>query len=170
MFQIGEMVVYGNSGVCEILDIATLEMDSAQKGKLYYKLVPKETGKGVIYSPVGNEKVKMRKLMTKKEAEVLMNEVSEINTLQITDEKQRERCYKEAMQSSDLKERIKMVKTLYWRKKKRLSEGKKITAIDTKYLRMVEEMLYFELAVVLGLEKEQMEDYIIAREKDLVRS
>ena len=40
MFKKGEYVIYGNAGVCQIIDISTLNMHGAPKDKLYYILEP----------------------------------------------------------------------------------------------------------------------------------
>ena len=55
---------------------------------------------------------------------------------------------------------ISILKTLNQRKEERLAAGKKITALDERYLRVTEQELYGELSVVLGIEKENMHDYI----------
>ena len=54
-----------------------------------------------------------------------------------------------------------MIKCIYFRKQIRLSEGKKVTAIDEKYMHMAEESLYWELGTALDIPKEQVLDYII---------
>ena len=61
----------------------------------------------------------------------------------------------------DCEELVKIIKTLYLRKKLRLENGKKVTAVDMKYLRLAEEQLYGELAVVLAIERGKVENYII---------
>ncbi|MCX4321156.1 MAG: CarD family transcriptional regulator, partial [Lachnospiraceae bacterium] len=63
----------------------------------------------------------------------------------------------------DCRDWIKIIKTLYQRKRERLARGKKTTAMDERYLRMAEENLYSELSLVLGVPREDMEDYITQR-------
>lgn len=55
---------------------------------------------------------------------------------------------------------IKIIKTLWLRNQQRLSQGKKITAMDRKYFKMAEDNLYGELSVSLEIPKEKMEEYI----------
>ena len=40
MFEIGEYVVCGAKGVCQIRDITHIDMSGADKEKLYYVLAP----------------------------------------------------------------------------------------------------------------------------------
>ena len=54
-----------------------------------------------------------------------------------------------------------MIKCIYDRKQLRLSEGKKITATDEKYMHMAEDALYLELGTALNMEKGQVVEYII---------
>ncbi|HIT89333.1 MAG TPA: transcriptional regulator, partial [Candidatus Merdenecus merdavium] len=40
MYQIDAYVVYGNVGVCKVLDIGTFDMGGVDNKKLYYTLEP----------------------------------------------------------------------------------------------------------------------------------
>ena len=42
----------------------------------------------------------------------------------------------------------------------RLAEGKKMTASDEKYFHLAQESLYGEFAVTLGMERDQVQDFI----------
>ena len=53
-----------------------------------------------------------------------------------------------------------MIKTIYLRKQKRLQSGRKVTAVDAKYSHLAEENLYGELAVALGIGRNEVEGYI----------
>ena len=48
-----------------------------------------------------------------------------------------------------------MIKCIYDRKQFRISEGKKMTATDERYMHMVEDALYLELGTALNMNKEQ---------------
>ena len=49
------------------------------------------------------------------------------------------------------------------RKKERLAQGKKATAVDERYMKAAENGLYGELSLTLGVPREKMEDYIRER-------
>lgn len=40
MFQVNDVVVYGNHGVCKIMDVGPLSMSLADKNTIYYTLCP----------------------------------------------------------------------------------------------------------------------------------
>ena len=47
-----------------------------------------------------------------------------------------------------------------------MPRAKKVTSSDEKYLHLAEESLYGELSVVMGIPKDEMEEYIAGRVKE----
>lgn len=160
MFQVNDIVIYGHHGVCEITKIGTLEMPMADKKKLYYTLRPVYHKDSFVYAPVENRKIIMRPVISRETAEKLIQHIPKIETVWIVNEKAREIQFKEALQTCDCEELVKIIKTLYQRKQQRLESGKKVTVVDEKYFRQAEEKLYEELAFVLDMEKNKVGQYI----------
>ena len=160
MYEVGDLIVYGRTGICEVTEITTLKMDGVPKDKLYYILRPVHEKHGKVFTPVDNEKIVMRRVISKEEAEKLIREIPQIEGLWIGNEKQREEKYRECMKSCNCAEWVRIIKTLYERKVSRLKQGKKITATDERYLRMAEGNLYSELSIALGIPESGMEAYI----------
>ena len=138
-------------------------MDGVPKDKLYYILRPVHEKHGKVFTPVDNEKIVMRRVISKEEAEKLIREIPQIEGLWIGNEKQREEKYRECMKSCKCAEWVRIIKTLYERKVSRLKQGKKITALDERYMRTAENELYSELSLTLGIPKDEMEQYIRER-------
>lgn len=63
MFEVNEKVVYGVVGVCEIEQIGRPPIKGIDKD--YYFLQPVYDTKGIIYSPVENNKVMIRSIIGK---------------------------------------------------------------------------------------------------------
>ncbi len=160
MFELGEYIIYGSNGVCKVENIGPMELSGVPKDRLYYTLIPMGQKDGKIYTPVDNEKVVMRRVLSEEEAKRLISEIKDIDTIWVADEKRRESIYKEVIHKCDCREWVKIIKTLYLRKCSRIAEGKKVTAVDERYLKIAEDNLYGELAVALRMEKEGMVDYI----------
>lgn len=160
MFKVGEYINYGTAGACEVIDITTLNMDGVPKERLYYILMPCGDSKGRLFTPVDNERVAMRPLLSKEEADALIREIPEIEQIWVGNDKLREETYKKAMKSGECREWIRIIKTLYLRKQQRIRQGKKTTAMDERYLKLAEDRLYSELSISLGLPKGEMADYI----------
>lgn len=161
MFQIGEKIVYGSTGVCEVEDITRLQMEGVDKEKLYYLLVPLNEKRGRIYTPTDNKKVRMRKVLSKNEAQELVNGIDDMEQLDIaSNDKMKEEKYKEILKECDCHQFVRLIKTIYLRKQKLISMGKKLPVTDEKYLRKAEDSLYSELSVALDIDKDGMVNYI----------
>lgn len=160
MYQVNDVVIYGTHGVCMVVEVGSLPMLHVDKRKKYYTLKPVFQQESMIYAPVENQKIVMRPILSKEEVEELLQNIPAIETVWITNEKERESQYKDAIRTCDCRELIKVIKTLYLRKKTRQQDGKKPTAVDEKYFRIAEEQLYEELGYVLEKDPNQMRAYI----------
>ena len=163
MFEVGEYIVYGCKGVCQVEEITHIDIPGSNKDRLYYVLTPMDDRNGKIYAPTDNEKVAMRKVITEKEAKQLIEEMPQIEKIWVSNEKQREIKYKEALRTCDYRAWISIIKTLYFRKKERIAQGKKITSLDERYLKAAENELYSELSLTLGIPRGEMEQLICKR-------
>ena len=155
LFHKGDYIVYGISGPCLITDVTRLSMPGCDGKRKYYVLHPVNAAKSTIYSPVDNDKVTIRQIMTREEAEELLQEVPGIQQIQVENEKMREEQYKEIMKNSDLHACIGLIKTLYHKRQVRLDQGRKFTTVDERYLREAMDMLTSELAIALGQDTEE---------------
>lgn len=160
MFQIGEYIVYGSTGVCVVEKIGSIDVPGMSKDRVYYTLRPCYEKKSTIFTPVDNTKVIMRYVIGKEEALELIDNIHQMGCLVISDEKHREIEYKECFLKCDCKELIKMMNTIYIRRQERLAQGKKVTAKDDRYYHMAEDNLFGELAIALGIEKNEVKDFI----------
>ena len=78
MFKPGEYIHYGSSGLCRVEEITKLNVSGADKDRLYYRLSPMEGQGGVIYTPVDNQKVQMRRVLSTEEAKQLIDSIPDI--------------------------------------------------------------------------------------------
>ena len=160
MFRIGDYVVYENNGICEIKDITDLKDAGMAPERMYYLMVPINEKSSKIYVATDSSNNRMRNVLSSDEASALIDEIPGIEELKIDNEKQREKCYQEIIRSSDCRELARVVKTLYFRRRKRLSEGKKSTVTDEKYFKIAEKNLYDELAFATGRKPEEIREII----------
>lgn len=98
--------------------------------------------------------------MSREEAEELIAKIPELSVLTITNDKLSEAVYKECMKTNQCTDWLRVIKTIYARRQKRLAAGRKMTAVDTRYLRQAEDNLHGELAVALEMERSEVEKYI----------
>ena len=133
MFDVGDFIIYGSNGVCKITHIGPMKMPGVPKDRLYYTMVPCYIRDSEIFTPVDNERVVMRKVMSKDEAEDFIQSISEIKELEIIEEKRRELEYKQAVLTCEPEVLVSLIKTIYTRMEDRIAEGKKVTSSDSKY-------------------------------------
>ena len=103
MYEKGQYIVYGIRGVCQVADIITIDHPIGPKGRLYYELHPYNQKDGKIVTPVDSEKTITRLLLTRPEAEALIQEIPQIKEMTVANDKQREERYKEALKTCDLR-------------------------------------------------------------------
>lgn len=94
MYEKGQYIVYGIRGVCQVADIITIDHPVGPKGRLYYELHPYNQKDGKIVTPVDSEKTITRLLLTRPEAEALIQEIPQIKEMTVANDKQREERYK----------------------------------------------------------------------------
>lgn len=166
MFEIGDYIIYGNSGVCEVVEIGPIQLNGRDNDKLYYTLEPVYEKGSKVYTPVGNKKVLMRKIISKEEAFELIDNIPNIEfEIDLTD-KERERSIKESLRTIDCEEWIKILKALHHRKQERHADGKKMTSSDEKFMQAAEDCLYGELSISLDMPKEEIGDFLLNRLKE----
>ena len=156
MFEIGDYVVKINKGVCRIADIVHLDMSGVDKQKEYYLLIPVEDQGAKVYVPVEGREESMRCMMDEAAAWDFIRKIPAIQTKWIANEKLREQEYKAAIRSGKPEELVGIIKNMYHRRKKRVEQGKKNTAVDERYFRMAEDALYSELAFATGRKKDEI--------------
>ncbi|MCQ2519167.1 MAG: CarD family transcriptional regulator [Lachnospiraceae bacterium] len=159
MFDLNDYVVHTTGGICQIKEIAPLNIPGADKNRKYYFLDPIKPKGSKVFVPVDNS-AGIRKVMTDDEAKILIDEIPSIEEMPIDNDKIRELKYKEAIKSCDLRELVKIIKNLHTRRDQRFAEGKKITAIDDKYMKIAEDNLLNELAFALGRDKNEMQSVV----------
>ena len=163
MFGKGEYIVYGTTGVCLVTDITAMSANGQEQEKLYYVLEPVGISGSRIMTPVENNKSILRPVLSREEAYGLLDQIKEVAELGITDDRQREARYKEALKTCDCRQWLGIIKTMYYRKKDRLSRGKRLTEVDERYLKKAKENLYRELSIPLEIPAEEVEQFIAER-------
>ncbi len=160
MFETGSYVVYGYNGICKVTDVTKMSVPGSAGEKEYYVLEPVASRSGKVFVPVGGNKVALRRIMTKEEAESFIEQIPSIEPLDVVNDKHREEEYKKVMMTCECEQWIRIIKALYLRRIERQEKGLSVTAVDNRYWKAAEGYLYTELAIALGKKPEEMEEYI----------
>ncbi len=153
MYQINDMVVYKNGGVCRIEDIGVPYF--VETKEQYYKIIPLCDESGKIYVKISNDKVMFRSLISISEAELYLAELPNMNGLYNTNDKARDKEFRDVLKSCECKQCLCMLKGIIDEHNKKVKTGKNLNMTDEKNLQQVEKLLNTEFAVVFNISMEQ---------------
>lgn len=163
MFQIGEVVSYGATGICTIEDIREEALSRAGTRKqTYYILRPNASPTCITYVPVTNETLtaKMRRVYTRDEIDRLIDSIRGQKLLWIEDTRRRADAFGQILSKGISGELLKLIACLYLEKRSRAKGGKKFCATDEKLLSSAERMVSEEFSYSLQIPQNQVSAYI----------
>lgn len=162
MFQKGELIIYGKTGVCRVEDIVMLD-NLFDTEKLCYQLLSLY-GKETIYIPVDTN-VFMRPVLTKEEAEELIEKIPSIpeDDCNVANQRLRGEHYRTFFTTHQCEDLICIIKSLYHKNQSRTVGGHRLDRTDQQYFKQAEELLHGELAVSLNIPYAEVSDYIKKR-------
>ena len=168
MFQPGELLVYGTTGVCRVEEITTPDLTRAERGRQYYLLKPLYQD-GVIYAPVDSGKVPIRPVISREEAEALIDRIPSVRaeacrapTLQALAQH-----YQSAVRSHDCKELLELVMSIYLKQRQAEAQKRRLGMVDERYMKQAERLLHGELSAALGIPLEEVQPYIARRVREV---
>lgn len=162
MFEVNEKVVYGVVGVCEIEQIGRPPIKGIDKD--YYFLQPVYDTKGIIYSPVENNKVMIRSIIGKDTCIKLIDRAKNCKKDEALNEKIHPSRYDEMVKSQDVIQLMHLVRALFNIKNDRAKELRRMKSADNRMLATARKLLYGEIAAAMNEDytamSEQMDNYL----------
>lgn len=163
MFAIGDKIVYGAEGVYVVAGYSESPVDKKDTRK-FYVLTPTYGPEGnLIYTPVDNDRVMMRPIMTREEAEAFIERMPQIGVITVEKEKYRRERYREVMKNAGGDEYVSIIKTVYLRRVEFLKQKKRLPESDTEYERKAKFCLLGELSSALDIPLAEVEQFITER-------
>ncbi|MDD6302259.1 MAG: CarD family transcriptional regulator [Bacillales bacterium] len=163
MFQINDKVVHVNGGVFNIEN--TIEMTYGGVTNKYFTLKPLyvdfQNKTLTIYVPEDKCDILMRHVMTKKEAEGLLELIKTIEPIWFNESKTRKEKFAEYVKSGKLENICLVMKSLYVQQMKLNDDNKSLNLLDYDYLNKLKKEVEEEIAVALGVEKEKVPGMIM---------
>lgn len=147
MYQVGDLVFYGGTGVCEVADIAMRKVPGASGEQPYYTMKPLYQ-ECVIRTPVNGNKVFMRPILTKKEAEELVDSIPTVQAKAYYSRVLGELAehYANALKTYDSAELVELTMSIYAKKRELEGQRQKFGTVDERFMKRAEELLFGELA------------------------
>lgn len=171
MYQIGELILYGGTGVCRVTGIEAKRFSRTEPEKLYYVLKPLYSA-GTITTPVENGKVFTRPVISHDEALALIDTIPSIHAEAYHNPnlQQLENHYRTEMESHDCRDLLRLTMSTYQKKIEREQAKLKFGAVDRRYMERAESLLFGELAVALDIAKENVQSFIEDRLQIVLRT
>ena len=151
------------------MDITTRNLPNVDKNQLFYVLKPLYQ-ECTISAPVGSTKVFMRPIISKQEAERLIDMIPTISAQAYQNSvlRQLTEHYEESFKNHDCADLIELTMSIYAKKQIAAEQKKKFGAVDERFMKKAEELLFGEFAAALGISKDEVPEYIAERIKEMV--
>lgn len=171
MFQVGDLIMYGSTGVCRVEEITTRDFDRSDPDKLYYTLQPVYQT-GVIYAPVENTKVFMRPVISKEKAYEVIDQmpVVESEIFRSTSTQQLSKHYQSVIDEHEILSLISLTKSIHRKKLAAEKQNRHLGQIDKKYMKRAEDLLFGELAAALNIPRDEIGSVIRERLGDALQA
>ena len=160
MYSIGDMVMYGSFGICKVTAIEKRDLTGEEQE--YYILKHINFEKNIFYVPTNNDTAlsKMHPICSKAEVDELISHMNSEGLIWIDNDIKRKEEYSRIIKDANKHEIIRLIKTLYLRRKELAESGKKLRSTDENYLSLAENMLFEEFAYALDIDKSEVVEYI----------
>ena len=155
MYEVGELILYGRTGVCRVEEIKT------EAGGNYYVLKPLYQT-CCITIPADSPKVFTRPILTPEEVRALIARMPELEAEPYHNRNlnQLRAHYLSCMESHCCEDLARLAKSLYLKKKETEAQKKKFGAVDERFMREAENLLFGEFAASLDIDREEVQNYI----------
>ena len=136
--------------------------------RLYYVLQPLYKA-CVISAPVDSDKVFMRPIITREEADRLICLIPTYDYPAYHGKASRELAahYDALLKSHDCQDWIQLTMSIHRKKEYQQSRKRKFGSVDERFLKQGEELLFGELAAALEIPREDVQGYIAAKLESL---
>lgn len=163
-YQVGDLILYGGTGVCRVADIQARTGGRGEPERLYYDLEPLYQS-CTIATPVDNGKIFMRPIISREEAERLIDEIPNVEAEAYHNKAMREltQHYEAALKTYDCRDLVELTMSIYAKKQDVESKKRKFGALDERFLHRAEELLFGELAAALDIKRDEVQRYIEKR-------
>ena len=141
--------------MCRVNDISS--MDFSGSDRLYYSLTPSFENDTTIYIPVDSDKVLMREIMTKQEAERFVLSWPDIAC------EPHAKAHQQILKSGNCLELGAMIKEITRQSISGKRSGKALSGNQRDVIKIAQKLLYGELSVALDIDPAKVPEYIEKR-------
>lgn len=165
--KVDDYVIYKNNGICKIVEICLKDFSGEEKEYYHLQSVYDENTNYYIPLDAPENKQNMKHMLTIDEIDKIILDSEECENVWIEDSKERNEKFSEILREGKRDKILWLVKVLSLHKIKVEDEKKKFYATDEKILASAEKIITEEFAFVLGIEKQDVTNYIVEKITDI---
>ncbi|MBR5266397.1 MAG: CarD family transcriptional regulator [Clostridia bacterium] len=152
MYNTGDLIVYGASGVCRVGEITQMD------GKDYQLLHP-VWQKEIIYMPLFSTKVYIREVIERDEAARLLDSACNVDAQPVFENKVQllSQRYEKIIKSYQCIDLLYLVVSIYNKKVHAEKNRRKLGLVDERYLKKAEDLLFGELSIALDMPRDKVQ-------------
>lgn len=160
MLGVGDVFVYGTSGVCRIQEIIIRDCGTGKKE--YYVFQPVFDERSTLYIPTDSEMLSQRihTPLTKDEVYSMIDRIPEFGSEWIDNDKERLETFKSMLDGGSHEDLIRIIRSMYDHRAELAEKGKKLRSADEAMMQRAEKLLYNEFAYVLGIRPDAVKSFI----------
>ncbi|MCI5884573.1 MAG: hypothetical protein MRZ77_00405 [Clostridiales bacterium] len=160
MFRIGDLIFYSKTGVCEIVEI--IEKESEAFGRKNYYILRPLYQECDISIPVDNKKVYMRPVISREKVDELIDAIPEMDAQAYYSQNlnQLKEHYRQLMDTHSCEDMIRVSKSVRNKQREVEANKRKLGAVDERFMKEAEDLLFGEFAAVLEISKADVPGYI----------
>lgn len=163
MYNAGDLIMYGGEGVCRVEGVGVPDIPYIDGERLYYTLRPLYRD-GVVYTPVDTD-IFMRPVISREEAHELIDKAPHIAPRPCEEKNLRllSEHYEGIIRTHDCTGLVGLIRAVRSKGAAAEKSKKKLGQVDSRYMNRAQELLHGELAVALGIPRDDVEDYVSER-------
>ena len=166
MFAIGDRVVYGYEGVFCVSEYTTSPIDKNDE-RVFYVLRPAfGSGNSMIVTPSEGGVTSIRAVISREEAEAIINRIGEIGEVVVDKERNRREVYREVMGRCCAEACISIIKTVRTRRREFLAQKRRLAETDTDFESRARYCLFCELAAAMNISISEAEQIVMLKLND----
>jgi len=155
MFKVGDKILYGAEGVCEIIDIT--EKNFNEVSALFYVLKPKFSNSSTFFVPTESEKLtsKMKPVLSLEEIQKFVKTSCALRPWQ-DDDALRKEDFKSIISGGNTEKIVSMLKAIILHKNEIERMGKKLHRADESAFKDAQKIIYEEFRLYTELTKDDI--------------
>ncbi|MBR1660625.1 MAG: hypothetical protein IJ705_09935 [Oscillospiraceae bacterium] len=160
MYAVGDLILYGRTGVCRVEEIDEPAPRGEEAARRFYRLRPLYQNCSIRVPVEG--KVFSRPIVSRGEAESLIRRMPELEAEPYYNRNlnQLREYYRKSLESCRCEDLAMLTKSLYRKKREAEASRRKFGTVDERYMKEAEDLLYGELAAALEIERGDVQGFI----------